>query len=209
MYFNSLEQILNQLEQQPGWEKFCEYRQLLKCWQNTVSSNTAQHTRPLYIERQILWVATSSAARAQELSFQRYSLLKKLDRQLPFALKDIRFSSSNWHQATELNCTQQTLFKISNQQKSKINLSNSQVGKKKLENNPGKLLQVTSPSKKAKAAAERLLHTIKQNSNAFIVCPNCNSPTPIEEIERWSLCYHCVAQKWSQEYRPPTFPESK
>lgn len=209
MYFNSLEQILNQLEQQPGWEKFCEYRQLLKCWQNTVSSNTAQHTRPLYIERQILWVATSSAARAQELSFQRYSLLKKLDQQLPFALKDIRFSSSNWHQATELNFTQQTLFKISNQQKSKINLSNSQVGKKKLENNPGKLLQVTSPSKKAKAAAERLLHTIKQNSTAFIACPNCNSPTPIKEIERWSLCYHCVAQKWSQEYRPPTFPESK
>jgi predicted nucleic acid-binding Zn ribbon protein len=209
LYFNSLEQILNQLEQQPGWEKFCEYRQLLKCWQNTVSSNTAQHTRPLYIERQILWVATSSAARAQELSFQRYSLLKKLDQQLPFALKDIRFSSSNWHQATELNCTQQTLFKISNQQKSKINLSNSPAGTKKLENNPGKLLQVTSPSKKAKAAAERLLHSIKQNSTAFITCPNCDSPTPIEEIERWSLCYHCVAQKWSQKYRPPTFPESK
>jgi predicted nucleic acid-binding Zn ribbon protein len=209
LYFNSIEKILNQLEQQPGWEKFREYRQLLKCWQNTVSSSTAQHTRLLYIERQILWVATSSAARAQELSFQRYSLLKKLNQQLPFALKDIRFSSSNWHQAIEPDYTQQTLFKISNQQKSKINLSNSQVGVKKFENNPEKLPQVTSPSIKAKAAAQRLLQTIQQNSTAFIACPNCDSPTPIEEIERWSLCYHCVAQKWSQEYRPATFPESK
>ncbi|MGL4883610.1 MAG: hypothetical protein ACRC8K_21505, partial [Waterburya sp.] len=90
-----------------------------------------------------------------------------------------------------------------------INLSNSPVGTKKLENNPEKLPEVTSPSKKAKAAAERLLHTIQQNTNAFIACPNCDSPTPIEEIERWSLCYHCVAQKWNLEYRPATFPESK
>jgi predicted nucleic acid-binding Zn ribbon protein len=213
LYFNSLDKILNQLEQQPGWEKFREYRQLLTCWQNVVSPSNAQHTRPLYIERQVLWVATSSAARAQELSFQRYSLLKKLNQQLSFVLKDIRFSSSHWYQATEKNYTHPTLFKISNQQKSKINLSKSQLEAEKLENNSEKLPQVTSPSitpsVKAKAAAQHFLHTVQQNSTAFSSCPNCDAPTPIKEIERWNLCHHCVAQKWSQEYRPSTFPESK
>jgi predicted nucleic acid-binding Zn ribbon protein len=209
LYFDSLEQILTQLEQQPGWEKFREYRQLLKCWQNTVNSNTAQHTRPLYIERQVLWVATSSAARAQELFFQRYSLLKKLNQQLSFVLKDIRFSFSHWHQTSDLDYTQQNLFKISKKQKSKINLSNFQVEANKLENNAEKLPQITSPSIKAKTVVQGFLHTVQQNSTGFISCPNCDSPTPIGEIERWNLCHHCVAQKWSQEYRPSTFPESQ
>ncbi len=209
MFFNSIEQILAQLEQQPGWEKYREYRQLLKCWHNTVSQNTAQHTRPLHITRQVLWVATSSAARAQELSFQRYTLLKKLNNQLPFALKDIRFSSSQWHQKSQQSNTEQTLFNISNKQKSKINLTAPKIVDKKVQNNSQKSPQKSSPVTQAKAAAESWLKTVKQNSSSFSACPNCGSPTPRGEIERWSLCYLCIAQKWSQEYRPPTFPESK
>ena len=119
MHFNSVEQILAQLEQQPGWEKFKEYRQLLKCWNNSVDRTTAKHTRPLYITRQVLWVAASSAARAQELSFQRYTLLKRLNKQLPFVLKDIRFSSSQWHQKQQPE--KQVMFDTRKQQKSQVN----------------------------------------------------------------------------------------
>lgn len=216
MYFNSVEQILTQLEQQPGWEKFREYRQLLKCWQNTVSQNTAKHTRPLHITRQILWVATSSATRAQELSFQRYSLLKKLNQQLTFPLKDIRFSSSQWHQATQQNSTNPSLFNISSQQKtpikSKNNLSDSRVFDPGSKNIKGKSPTTSSSPTTAKAAAQRWLESVKQNkqnSSSFLACSNCSSLTPIGEIERWGLCHHCIAQKWSREYRPPTFPEPK
>lgn len=209
MFFDSIEQILARLEQQPGWEKYRDYRQLLKCWHNTVSRNTAQHSRPLYITRQVLWVATSSAARAQELSFQRYSLLKKLNHQLPFTLKDIRFSTSQWHQTTEQDSIEQTLFSISSKQKSKINLTYSKVVDKRAKSNNQESQGTLSPAAKAKAAAERWLETVKQNSASFPSCPKCDAPTPIGEIERWNLCYLCVAQKWSQEYRPPTFPEPK
>ena len=76
-----------------------EYRQLLKCWHNTVNQTTAQHTRPLHITLSVFWVATSSAARAQELTFQRYTLLKRLNQQLPFTIKDIRFTTSGWEQS--------------------------------------------------------------------------------------------------------------
>lgn len=201
MLFNSVEQILIQLEQQPGWEKFREYRQLLQCWDNVVSQNIAKHTRPLHLNRQVLWVATSSAARAQELSFQRYTLLKKLNKQLPFVLKDIRFSSSGWHQTTQQQSNEQ-IFTVSDRHISKANLGSIVIEQEDRQN--------THPpsSSSAKDAAKRWLKTIEQNSSKFISCPNCSSPTPKKEIERWNLCYHCIAQKWSGEYRSPGFPET-
>ncbi len=205
LHFNSVEQILTQLEQQPGWEKFRDYRQLLKCWHNTVNQNTAKHTRPLYITRQVLWVATSSAARAQELSFQRYSLLKKLNNQLPFTLKDIRFTSSGWHQATHQENTKEILFKIPKQQKSKNIATEKDLVEEQLENE----LKQSSPSTKAKIVAKRWLEKVNQSQSSWLSCPNCGSQTSSAEIERWNMCYLCIAQKWSREYRPASFPEIK
>ena len=194
MHFNSVEQILTQLEQQPGWEKFKEYRQLLKCWNSTVNTTTAEHTRPLYVARQVLWVAASSASRAQELSFQRYTLLKRLNKQLPFTLKDIRFSSSQWHQTQQPD--RPVIFNASKQQKFKVNSSISNITPQESRE------RYASPSTTAKDAARRCLETLKQSSSSLFSCPNCHSYTPKEEIERWTLCHHCVAAKWSEKYRP-------
>lgn len=207
--FNSVEQILTQLEQQPGWEKFRDYRQLLQCWQQTVNQNTAQHTRPLQINRQVLWVATSSAARAQELSFQRYALLKKLNQQLTFELKDLHFSAALWEQTqnSDRQATEHLLFQTS--QRHKINKSkNNLIDLKTKEKSVDNVLEASSTVSQAKIAAQRYLITIKQNASALLVCPHCGCPTSSGEIERWNLCYLCTAQKWSKEYRPPTFPES-
>ncbi len=207
MHFNSVEQILTQLEQQPGWEKFREYRQLLQCWERTVNQNIAQQTRPLYINRQVLYVATSSAARSQELSFQRYTLLKRLNKQLTFALKDIRFSSSQWHQKTNESEIKQSIFIISDRQKSTI--VPDLFASLPLANNHSNSINDLSPQDKAKNAAQRWIKTIEKKSFLALLCPNCNSTTPKAEIERWNLCYHCVAQKWSKEYRPPISPSIK
>ena len=205
-YFNSVEQVLRQLEKQPGWEKFRDYRQLLKAWHNTVSQNTAQNTRPLHIARQVLWVATNSASRAQELSFQRYTLLKRLNQQLPFTLKDIRFSSSGFYQTTPVEDTRKILFTITQQQKSqesKNNLREIPITKTETDNTRKENL---APAK-AKIAAKRWLKAIEQNSqnSSLTSCPICGAPTPTGELERWASCYLCIAQKWSKEYRPPTF----
>ena len=210
MHFNSVEQVIAQLEKQPGWEKFRDYRQLLKAWNKVVNKNTVNHTRPLHISRQVLWVATNSASRAQELSFQRYTLLKRLNKQLPFTLKDIRFSSSGWHQTTHKKETNKIIFTIARQQKSaksKNNLTNLSIGDRELENDRAKI----APAVKAKIAARRWLNAIDRNSqkSSLLSCPTCDSITPTAELERWNSCYLCVAQKWSKEYRPPTFPEPK
>ena len=205
MHFNSVEQILAQLEQQPGWEKFRHHRQLLQVWHNSVSKNIAEHTRPLYVNRQILWVATNSASRAQELSFQRYTLLKKLNQQLPFVLKDIRFSASGLKQTQNVKETEKILFTISQENqlpKSKDNFRNLAIAQPKIDNDENK----NNLSVKAKVAAKRWIKTIEQNAqdSSSPLCSICGVSTPIEEIKRWNCCYLCVAQKWSREYQTPT-----
>jgi predicted nucleic acid-binding Zn ribbon protein len=224
MHFDSVEQILTQLETQPGWEKFRAHRQLLKCWSRVVNQQTAQHTRPLYINRQILYVATSSAARAQELAFQRYTLLKRLNQQQQLILeikdeiKDIRFSSSQWHQPTYSQETPAALFTISDRQKTKITPDPApdpavalKLAKKgaKADNSLNNLSNTISPSEQAKKAAQRWLRGIEQQLATTLACPKCNSVISQAELNRWNLCHHCVAQKWSAEYCPATFPEQE
>jgi predicted nucleic acid-binding Zn ribbon protein len=204
LHFNSVEQILTQLESQPGWEKFREHRQLLQCWERVVNQQIAQYTRPLYINRQILYVATSSAARAQELSFQRYTLLKRLNQQLTTEIKDLHFSSSQWHQKTYLQETQ-ALFTISDRHKTIIPRDLDAALKLDHQETTTSL----SAQERAKNAAQRWLRTIEQRSKDTLACPRCNSLVSQAELSRWNLCHHCVAQKWSEEYCPPVFPQSE
>lgn len=204
LHFNSVEQILTQLESQPGWEKFREHRQLLQCWERVVNQQIAQYTRPLYINRQILYVATSSAARAQELSFQRYTLLKRLNQQLTTEIKDLHFSSSQWHQKTYLQETQ-ALFTISDRHKTIIPRDLDAALKQDHQETTTSL----SAQERAKNAAQRWLRTIEQRSKNTLACPKCNSRVSQAELSRWNLCHHCVAQKWSEEYCPPVFPQSE
>lgn len=209
MHFDSVEKILIQLESQPGWEKFCEHRQLLQSWSRVVNQQTAQHTCPLYINREILYVATSSAARAQELSFQRYTLLKRLNQQPDLAteIKDIRFSSSQWHQERNLPQNPASLLTISDRQKIKI--APPQLTDLKQDNKAGNKDNHLSPQERAKKAAQRCLSNMKLRSEDTLACPQCGSVCSQAEFDRWNLCHHCVAQKWSTEYRPPTFPEQE
>ena len=211
MQFNSVEQILTQLEQQPGWEKFREYRQLLKCWDKTVNQKIAQHTRPLYINRQVLYIATSSAARAQELSFQRYTLLKRLNKQLAFDLKDLRFSSSQWHQKTSQPEISSLMFTPGKRQISEVDLAPSIYTQQASVrgNSKASSTSSTSPKDRAMDAAQRWLRKIEQKSSRSFPCPECNCLTSNAELARWNTCYHCIAQKWSREYRFPTLPETK
>ncbi len=82
-------EIEAKLQEQP-------FQRLLKVWTSTVGSTIATHTQPVSIQRNVLWVATSSAAWAQNLTFERQRLLSKLNALLPTPLVDIRFSTAGW-----------------------------------------------------------------------------------------------------------------
>ncbi|MGF1541882.1 MAG: DUF721 domain-containing protein [Pleurocapsa sp.] len=194
MYFNSIGQVLAKIQQQPGWEQYQQYCKLLECWEKTVTKNTAKFARPLYIKREVLWVATANAARAQELTFQRYSLLKKLNSQLPFSLKDIRFSISGWKSNIETINKQDvvTMVEQDRQLTTNINLvTDSESLIERINQEP-------------QAIVRRWIELAKTKKEQLQLCPECGVPTPEIELKRWNLCHHCIAKKWSTKYRPPT-----
>ncbi|NEO32743.1 MAG: DUF721 domain-containing protein [Symploca sp. SIO3C6] len=94
--FKSIDHILDVLENQPHLEGIKKFQRLLKGWPQIVGATAAQHTRPYSISRDVLYVATSSSAWAQELKFRRISILKKLNAQFPNLIVDIRFSTAEW-----------------------------------------------------------------------------------------------------------------
>ena len=190
MFFSSLEQTLAQITNQPGWEKYQQYRQLLECWQKIVSKKIAQQTRPLYINRQVLWVATSSSVWAQELTLQRYTLLKQLNSQLAFSLKDIRFSPSQWQQTGDRNLLAQNSQDRHSLHPSYISINTAQIDADNLplvNNDP-------------QAVVQRWLNVLQKRGANLSLCPQCHSPTPEGELKRWFLCCHCAAKKWSDKY---------
>ena len=182
MSFNSLDQLLETIIQQPGWEKYRQNLCLFQSWEKTVGEKIAAHTRPLYIKRNVLWVATSSSVWAQTLSMQRYSLLLKLNQQLPYQLTDLRFSTAEWHKP-----------RISNSL-AELNNHPSQVTVTNLADAMSQLPQGDTP----KTAFQRWLQALKMRSQGLPTCPQCQAPTPAGEIERWGRCFHCASQFFSE-----------
>ena len=199
MFSNSLKNILHQLSQQPEWEQYKQYCEVKECWQKIINPKIAQNSRPKSISRQILSVATSSSVWAQELSLQRYSLLKKLNAQLSFTLTDIRFSPASW---TELSPTtpSQTKNDIANEQKMSSSLENRLNTTKKVENNQ----KFDDPKIALKRWLERIKTRAESATQPYLLCPQCGCFTPIAELERWQVCSHCIAKKWSLEYHSRT-----
>ncbi|MEP0771687.1 DUF721 domain-containing protein, partial [Trichocoleus sp. ST-U1] len=82
MSFKSLHHILGAIENQAAWQASQEFQRLLKCWPSVVGVAVQAQTRPISISRGVLSVATSSAAWAQTLTFERQRILQKLNAHL-------------------------------------------------------------------------------------------------------------------------------
>jgi predicted nucleic acid-binding Zn ribbon protein len=187
MSFNSLNDIIHQIEQQPGWEEYQQYRLLLKIWSEIIDSKIGNNTHPLYIARNILWVATSSSTWAQELSLRRYMLLKQLNSKLPFQLLDIRCSSARWHQSNYSSSVATSKYTQPQDHPSKVSINSTALSQNPLPSSNNLQLAVESWAK-----------TWKMRSRSLPSCPQCYCPTPTGELERWGYCYHCIAQELSK-----------
>ena len=189
MFLNPLDRILKQVIQQPEWDKYREYYQIVECWQQVVNRQAFKNTRPLYLDRQTLYVATSSAVWAQELALQRYSTIKKLNSRLTFTIEDIRFSPARWQNNRKPEIIEVPL--------KEVNLNKLRA--EKATNN----IEQTENEVDANTAIRSWLDNIKKSSQNLATCPQCQSLTPQAEFKRWQMCRYCIAQKWNDEYRPP------
>ncbi|WP_392534902.1 DUF721 domain-containing protein [Nostoc sp. C117] len=179
MSLKSLNDILGVLEKQAKWQEQ-PFQRLLKCWAEVVGSVIAAHTRPLSIQRDVLWVATSSAAWAQNLTFSRTSLLLKLNKKLPTPLVDIRFSTASW---------QNPSVERKQQQRISPHEHPSYLG------DEINRLNIT-PTQDVNAAFGYWTKIVRSRSHDLPLCPQCQCPTPPGELHRWTVCSICASKQF-------------
>jgi len=179
MSFKSVNDILGILEKQAKWQEQ-PFQQLLKCWAEVIGPVAAGHTRPLSIQRDVLWVATSSAAWSQNLTFGRAALLLKLNKKLPTPLVDIRFSTAGWQHSSVERKQQQTILPHDHP---------SYVGDRIIS-------PETTPSiQDVNAAFGHWAKIMQARSHGLPLCPQCESPTPPGELQRWAVCSVCATKQ--------------
>lgn len=180
----SLPEIQILLHQQP-------FPRLLKCWAEVVGTAIATHTQPLSIQRDVLRVATSSAAWAQNLTFERQRLLVKLNEKLPDPLVDIRFSTAGWKRPQDKTNHEKTLS---------LREHPSYVGDETSVRRDGQSptgSDRASKSENANVAFENWAKAMQARSHNLPICPQCQSPTPPGEIQRWGVCSICATKQFS------------
>jgi predicted nucleic acid-binding Zn ribbon protein len=196
MSFRSLHQVLGFLESQASWKGRRQFQQLLACWAELVGPAVAAQTRPVGIQRRVLQVATSSSVWAQNLAFERFRILEKLNARLPLGLTDIRFSSAQW-QADYGNAVSTT--------------ASDAIGMWR--DHPSRLADApmahpsTPETIDPHTAFRNWARRMRARSQHLPLCPACHSPTPVGELERWSVCSLCAAQQFG-DYHPPLPPPS-
>ncbi|MEB3178405.1 MAG: DciA family protein [Nostocaceae cyanobacterium] len=181
MSLKSLNDILEALEAQAKWQEQ-PFPHVLRCWSEVVGAKIADHTRPLSIQRQILWVATKSAAWSQNLTFERQRLLRELNARLPSPLVDIRFSCAGWHRPQEVAQPPKPL----NRQR----------------HHPSYLADKLSLPPDAplldgdvNTTFQRWAKVTQTRSRFLPLCPQCQCPTPPGELQRWDVCAVCAAKQ--------------
>lgn len=181
MSFKSLNQILGSIQEQSKWEEQ-PFRRLVKCWAETVGAAVATHTRPVSIQRDVLWVATSSAVWAQELSFGRQRILEKLNSHLPTPLLDIRFSTAGWQRSQNSKSVvlKQAQADVWRDHPSRVAIPTQNQQ------------QYQHPNEAFSQWAMRM----QARSRDLPLCPQCQCPTPGGELRRWGMCAICTAKLW-------------
>ncbi len=183
MSFQSLDRVFQRVINQPGWETQRQFHHLLREWQGVVKPKIAQQTRPLYISRKILWIATSSSVWAQHLTFKRHQILKQLNAKLALSLVDIRFSTAQWHHQS--NSKSQNNFEAAQSSSHPSSLPH---------NLPNPV--PTASSNQVQAALQNWLSALEVRSQYLPTCPQCQCPTPEGELQRWQVCAICATQEW-------------
>lgn len=166
--------LLSAFAQSAQMRRSFRFVRLQNSWVEIVGAAVAAHTRPLRIQDRVLYVAVSSAAWAQNLSYQRQLLLTKLlqiwgDEE---GLKDIRFETTGWYARTKAGHAAPT---DTHPLLSSVSRISPATGVVTLEQ---KLHRLQSLARTRSAQLPR--------------CPRCRMGAFSNELERWGMCGSCV-----------------
>jgi predicted nucleic acid-binding Zn ribbon protein len=167
---------------QTQWKSQQTFDALCSQWSEVVGVQVATQTRPIRITPQkVLQVATSSPVWAQNLAFERMRLLKKVNLILEHPVTDIHFSAALWHRKFMKTPTPPSFVSPW-----------GSVSKA----DPAKILP-----KDAQDAFTRWADVIQQQAHNRPRCPVCECPTPVQELQRWTVCALCASRGKSATHR--------
>ena len=179
MSLEGLSHLIKGLESQESWQVQRQFRMVLTHWPKAVGFAVARKTRPTGIQRGTLYVATETASWAQTLSYERYNILKKLNRHQRSPLQGIRFSTAQWNRSAELT-----------------------PPPKSNEQHPSYIGQIPSIAPKARnkqhTPAESFglwAATMQKMQKEQALCPQCRCHCPQGELDRWAVCSLCAAKR--------------
>lgn len=181
MTLNSIDKLLNSILSQPQWDKQRRYYQLKKIWYEVVNQKIAQHTSPIYLKEETLFIATESASWAQDLTLQRRTLIIKINRHLETPINDLRFVFGKWysqHQPPIPEADENTIHPCFIESKESSSVS--------------------SPPQTPQEALQKWLEIVKQRKKENQTCPSCQSFCPEGELKRWGVCAYCFREKVSR-----------
>lgn len=195
MTLKSLNTVLNRLQHQYKRQGQEQFQRVMQCWPEVVGPVVAAQTRPLNLYRGVLKVATSSAAWSQNLIFERQRIITKLNQIAALTVTDIRFSPAQWHD------TPTTSFPGEQFQQELWQSHPSRAGDAtrliiKPSANPDDRDRATPLS-----AFQGWAQAMRSRSRQFPLCPECQCPTPIGELQRWQVCAICAAKRWSRTFQ--------
>jgi predicted nucleic acid-binding Zn ribbon protein len=195
-----------------------QFQKIQLYWEEVVGPNVANHARPVGLFRGVLKVATMSSAWAQNLVFERQRILAKLNQKLgeqsplreqpplteqptqgqppePQFLKDIRFSTAQWHsdvvQPTLAEVYQTQLWQ---QHPSRLDLPAAQPETQRVPQ-PGPRAE-PPPPKTPDSAFQQWAGHLRTQAKHLPLCPVCDCPTPQGELDRWNVCGLCAVKQW-------------
>lgn len=89
---SKLADVLHDLVARRGYLQTLSSDDLAATWSSVVGGEFARHSRPGHVRRGMLEVFVSDSSLVQELTFQKRSLLRKLQEAAPsFKVRDIKF----------------------------------------------------------------------------------------------------------------------
>jgi predicted nucleic acid-binding Zn ribbon protein len=184
MSFEELNTVLSQLKK-TQWQEQQSFEQLVGLWPSIVGAAVAIQTRPVKVSSQgVLYIAASSGAWAQTLAFERIRITANINRVWQPAIKDIYFSTREWHQQSP----------HTPQSAKSLNLNLTPAKRHSL--NPTWVAQ----PKDAQDAFARWSQVIRHRAaNGYVPCPSCECLVPPEEVQRWQCCALCTCRPSNQQ----------
>ena len=206
-YFNNLDSVLNTVMTDLGLDKGLKQQEFAKLWPKIVGPKFQNSSKVVYIYSKqgvdVLTVAVSSSAVAQELTFFKNDIINKINtvaKKFNYNIKDILFNSKLWEELKKENKQKneednKNFYKIE-KNFSEEDLNRIQLPEETVETIKNSLNEQKFHSEELK---EKLFNTIIKDlktqewrkNNGFPLCLGCGIAINYYSPESENLCPAC------------------